>query len=46
MEFRLIVTLLILRLEFLELPEEYKSMDAIERVFRAPSKPYAKLKVL
>ncbi|CAH0051881.1 unnamed protein product [Clonostachys solani] len=36
MEFRLIVTLLILRLEFLELPEEYKSMDAIERVFRAP----------
>ncbi|KAH9905754.1 cytochrome P450 [Xylariomycetidae sp. FL2044] len=46
MEFRIIVVLLVLNFEFLELPEEYKSMKAKEKIFREPQMPYAKLRVL
>lgn len=46
MEFRIFVTLLILELEFLELPEDFKTMSASEKVFRQPDKPYARLRSL
>ncbi|KAI1353473.1 cytochrome P450 [Xylaria sp. FL0043] len=46
MEFRIIVVLLIMNLEFLELPEEFKTPRAIERIFREPETPYVKLRVL
>ncbi|KAI0401874.1 hypothetical protein F4802DRAFT_600557 [Xylaria palmicola] len=46
MEFRVIVVLLIINLEFLQLPEEFKTPKAIERIFREPETPYAKLRVL
>ncbi|KAI0391539.1 cytochrome P450 [Xylariaceae sp. FL0594] len=46
MELRIMVTLLILNLEFLELPAEYKSMSATEKIFRQPDKPYARVRVL
>ncbi|KAJ4302484.1 hypothetical protein N0V88_002629 [Collariella sp. IMI 366227] len=46
MDFRIVVVLLILSFEFLPLPEEYQSMAAIEKVFREPKFPYAKLKAL
>ncbi|KAJ8128210.1 hypothetical protein O1611_g5425 [Lasiodiplodia mahajangana] len=45
-EFRIIVVLLIMNLEFLELPEEFKTPRAIERIFREPETPYAKIRVL
>lgn len=46
MEFRMVVVLLILNFEFLELPEEYRTMSATEKMFREPDKPYAKLAIL
>lgn len=46
MEFRILVVLLILNFEFLPLPEECRSMNAHEKIFREPDKPYAKLRVL
>ncbi|KAI2625057.1 cytochrome P450 [Hypoxylon sp. NC1633] len=46
MEFRIIITLLILNLEFLELPPEYKTMKASEKIFRRPDMPYAKINLL
>ncbi|KAI0470242.1 cytochrome P450 [Xylaria cf. heliscus] len=46
MEFRIMVVLLILNLEFLELPGEFKNLRAVERIFRGPEAPYAKIKVL
>lgn len=46
MEFRIVVTLLILNLEFLELPEDFKSMSATEKIFRRPDKPFARLREL
>ncbi|KAI1369435.1 cytochrome P450 [Xylaria arbuscula] len=46
MEFRIIVVLLIMNLEFLELPDDLKTPGAIEGIFREPETPYAKLRVL
>lgn len=46
MEFKIVVVLLILTFEFLPLPEEYKSMAAIEKIFREPNFPYAKIRAL
>jgi len=46
MEFKIVVVLLVLTFEFLPLPEEYKSMAAIEKVFREPNFPYAKIRAL
>ncbi|RYP21688.1 hypothetical protein DL765_002149 [Monosporascus sp. GIB2] len=46
MEFRIVIVLLILNLEFLPLPEEFKSMSATEKIFREPDLPFAKVKVL
>ncbi|KAI1121695.1 cytochrome P450 [Nemania abortiva] len=46
MEFRIIVVLLIMKLKFLALPDEFRSTRAIERIFREPEMPYAKLQVL
>ncbi|KAI1270111.1 cytochrome P450 [Xylariaceae sp. FL1019] len=46
MELRIAVTLLILNFEFLELPEDYRTLSAVERLFREPSKPYARIKAV
>ncbi|KAI1329839.1 cytochrome P450 [Xylariaceae sp. FL0255] len=46
MQFRMVVTLLILNLEFLELPEKYKSMTATEKMFRRPDLAYVRVRVL
>lgn len=46
MEFRMAVVLLILNFKFLDLPEEYKTMSATEKMFRQPDKPYARLEIL
>jgi hypothetical protein len=46
MEFRIAVVLLILNFEFLELPQELKSMLASEAIFRQPQKPFVRVKVL
>ncbi|KAI0503202.1 cytochrome P450 [Xylaria bambusicola] len=46
MEFRIIVVLLIMSLDFVELPEEFKTWRAIEKVFRQPETPYAKIRVI
>ncbi|KAK7746457.1 hypothetical protein SLS53_002416 [Cytospora paraplurivora] len=43
-EFRIVVVLLILNFEFLPLPEELQTTDAIEKVFREPRKPYARVR--
>ncbi|KAK2603555.1 hypothetical protein QQS21_004235 [Conoideocrella luteorostrata] len=46
MEFRIVITLLILNLKFLELPGDFKNMRASEKIFRQPDKPYARLREL
>ena len=46
MELRIIVVLVILNLEVLQLPEELRSMEASEQLFRRPKMPFAKLRVL
>lgn len=46
MNFRTVVVLLILKLEFLELAEEYKPVKINEGIFRTPDKAYAKIRVL
>jgi hypothetical protein len=46
MELRIMIVLLILSVEFLPLPEEYRSFAAIEKVFREPKYPYARLRIL
>ncbi|CAG9982756.1 unnamed protein product [Clonostachys byssicola] len=46
LEFRILITLLVLNFEFMDLPEDMKSMAATEKVFRQPEKPFAKLRVL
>lgn len=46
MELRIMIVLLILSVEFLPLPEEYRSLAAIEKVFREPKYPYARLRIL
>ena len=46
MEIRIMVTLHILNFEFLELPTQYKSMGATEKIFRQPDFPYAQVRRL
>ncbi|KAK7948805.1 cytochrome P450 [Apiospora aurea] len=46
MEFRTVVALLVLNLEFLELPEEMKTLKASETIFRLPDMPFASLRAL
>ncbi len=46
MEFRIVVVLLILSVEFLELPEELKSMRAADALFRHPEMPFARIKAM
>ncbi|KAK8127807.1 hypothetical protein PG984_008915 [Apiospora sp. TS-2023a] len=46
MEFRIVVTLLILNFEIQELPQKYKCESATEKLFREPDMPYAKLRAL
>lgn len=46
MEYLIVVTLLILNFEIQELPQEYKSMSATEKIFRRPDLTYAKLRAL
>ncbi|VUC29467.1 unnamed protein product [Clonostachys rosea] len=46
LEFRIIITLLVLNFEFVDLPEDMKSMAATEKIFRQPEKTFAKLRVL
>ncbi|KAK8060114.1 hypothetical protein PG996_010044 [Apiospora saccharicola] len=46
MEFRIVVTLLILNFEIQELPQKYKCLSATEKLFREPDMPYAKLRAL
>ncbi|KAI1359418.1 cytochrome P450 [Xylaria arbuscula] len=45
-EFRIAVALLILNFEFLELPEEYKTMRACESIFRHPEAPFVRIRPL
>ncbi|KAI0837144.1 cytochrome P450 [Hypoxylon sp. FL0890] len=45
-EFRIVAVLLILNLEFLELPEHLRTMRASEKLFRHPEMPFARVKVL
>ncbi|VUC35947.1 unnamed protein product [Clonostachys rosea] len=46
LEFRIVVQLLILNIEFLELPSEYKGHGAVEKVFRGPDKSFVRISVL
>ncbi|KAK8071660.1 hypothetical protein PG996_005008 [Apiospora saccharicola] len=46
MEFRLIVVLLVLNFEFLELPDNLKTLKASEKVFRSPDMPFVRLQAL
>ncbi|ETS79937.1 hypothetical protein PFICI_07466 [Pestalotiopsis fici W106-1] len=46
MEFRIVVTLLILNLKFLDLPEDLKTLSATEKIFRQSDKPFVRLEVL
>lgn len=46
MEFRMVVALLVLNFEFLEMPDEFKTLKASEMIFRVPDMPYARLRVL
>jgi hypothetical protein len=46
MEFRIVVTLLILNLEFLDLPQDLRAMSATEKIFRQADKPFVRLEVL
>jgi hypothetical protein len=45
-EFRMIIVVMIMTLEFEELPAEYKSMKASETIFRQPQQPFAKIRML
>lgn len=44
--FRITVALLVLSIEFLELPEQLQSMAASERIIRQPDMDYVKFRVL
>jgi len=44
LELRIVVTVLVLRFEFLSVPDELRSMDVDERIFRAPTMAYANLR--
>ncbi|KAF7539305.1 hypothetical protein G7054_g2238 [Neopestalotiopsis clavispora] len=46
MEFRIVVTLLILNLKFLDLPQDLRAMSATEKIFRQADKPFVRLEVL
>ncbi|KAK3897004.1 cytochrome P450 3A24 [Staphylotrichum tortipilum] len=46
MELRMVLVLLVLNFEFLPLPEELDSLAATEKIFREPTFPYAKIRVL
>ncbi|KAK7224694.1 hypothetical protein V2G26_012697 [Clonostachys chloroleuca] len=46
LELRMVVQLLILNLEFLELPAEHKGHGAVEKIFRGPDKSFVRIKVL
>jgi hypothetical protein len=46
MEFRMLITLLVLNLEFLALPEALRGMAVKERIFRQPTTAYAQVKTL
>ncbi|KAK8093955.1 Cytochrome P450 [Apiospora hydei] len=46
MEFRTVVALLVLNLEFLELPEDMKTLNASETIFRLPDMTFASLRAL
>lgn len=46
MEFRIVVTLLILNFKFLDLPDDLKTMSATEKIFRQSDKPFVRLEVL
>jgi hypothetical protein len=46
MEFKVMVVLVVLSFEILPLPEEFQSMAAVEKIFREPKFPYAKLRAL
>ncbi|KAI0413076.1 cytochrome P450 [Xylaria grammica] len=46
MEIRIVVTLLILNFEFLELPSEYKTTGATEKIFRHPNTSYVKVRAI
>ncbi len=46
MELRIIVVLVILNLEVLQLPEELRTMQASEQLFRRPKMPFARLRAL
>ncbi|KAK6210825.1 hypothetical protein LQW54_005873 [Pestalotiopsis sp. IQ-011] len=46
MEFRIVVTLLILNFKFLDLPEDLKALSATEKIFRQSDKPFVRLEVL
>lgn len=46
MEFRLIVALLVLNFEFLELPDDLKTLKASEKIFRSPDMPFVRLLAL
>ncbi|KAJ8104591.1 hypothetical protein ONZ43_g7775 [Nemania bipapillata] len=46
MEFRITIVLLILNFKFLELPDDCRSMQARESIFRRPQAPFAKIQVL
>jgi cytochrome P450 len=46
MEFRMVVTLLVLNFEFLQMPDEFKTLKASEKIFRLPDMPYARLRAL
>ena len=46
MEIKMVLVLLVLSFEFLPLPEELDSLAAVEKIFREPAFPYAKIRVL
>lgn len=46
MEIKIAIALIVLNFEFMELPDELRTMTASERIFRRPDTPYANLKIL
>jgi hypothetical protein len=46
MSIRIIFVILVLNLDFLDLPEEFSGTGTIETIFSLPDTPYARVKVL
>lgn len=46
MNLHTVMTLLILNMEFLELPEEFRSTGTTDLIFRAPDKAFANVRIL